>query len=98
MTELKGSSLNIDYYGIISTLSKEIGIASIIDSRLGVHHNQKVTTGQAVDAILLNMLAIFMRPLYLNSEYLNDKPVDRLIHPDLEAARSEEHTSELQSH
>jgi len=86
MAVLKEYSLNIDYYGIISTLSKEIGIASIIDSRLGVHHNQKVTTGQAVDAILLNMLAIFMRPLYLNSEFLNDKPVDRLIHPDLEAA------------
>lgn len=80
------SSLNLDYYGIISTLADEIGITQIIDQLVNNHHKQTVTTGQSVKVILLNMLAIFMRPLYLTSEFMNDKPVDRLIHPELSAA------------
>ncbi len=83
MVDIDRSSLNIDYYGIISVLIDEIGIVEIIDSRIDKHYNQKVTTGQSVKVILLNMLAIFMRPLYLTSEFLNDKPVDRLIGYDL---------------
>lgn len=85
MVKLDKKSLNIDYYGIISVLSDEIGITRIIDELVNNHHNQTVTTGEAVKGILLNMLAIFMRPLYLTSEFFNDKPVDRLIHPRLTA-------------
>lgn len=77
------SSLNLDYYGIISTLADEIGITHIIDQLVNNHYNQTVTTGQSVKVVLLNMLAIFMRPLYLTSEFMNDKPVDRLIDPEL---------------
>jgi len=83
--EVSRSSLNLDYYGIIATLADEIGIAQTIDEMVDNHFNQTVTTGQSVKAILHNMLAIFMRPLYLTSEFLNDKPVDRLVHPDLTA-------------
>ncbi|MFV2014936.1 MAG: IS1634 family transposase, partial [Candidatus Heimdallarchaeota archaeon] len=86
MGNIERSSCNIDYYGIISVLIDEIGIKEIIDARIKKYHNQKVSTGQSVKVILLNMLAIFMRPLYLTSEFLNDKPVDRLINANLTAS------------
>lgn len=83
--DFEETSRNLDYYGIVSIISKEIGLASIIDEFTGTHYNQKVSCGQATLAMILNMLAIFMRPLYLTSEFFEDKPIDRLIDSKLTA-------------
>lgn len=80
------SSKNIGHMGIVSTMVKEIGIVNIIDEIIGVDPRQKVSCGAAVLAMVLNMLAIFQRPLYLTVEFLKDKPVDRLIHPGLQTS------------
>ena len=64
-------------------MCEEIGLEESIDELLGKHANMTVSTGNAVVAMVLNMLFITTRPLYLTSEFLKQKPVDRLISPEL---------------
>lgn len=75
----------MDYLGIVAVMNKDIGIAEIIDEIIGVHEYQKVTHGQSTMAMICNMLAILQRPLYLLSNFIDSKPVDRLLSKDIPA-------------
>ncbi len=82
------SSKNIDHLGLISGICKEFDIAGQIDSLLGASSaHQHVSTGQAVMAMLLNGLGFVNQRLYLVSKFFEDKPVERLIGPAIEASQ-----------
>ncbi len=85
MSDFEQFSTSIDHLGVIAVICDDIGISDIIDEFIGIHHNQTVSCGQATKAMILNILAIFMRPLYLLSKYLDGKPVHRLIAENLRA-------------
>jgi len=70
---------NLDHLGIVAGIIDEIGIVEIINSKLGTDCREKITAGQIVKAILLNCLGFVSRPLYLFSQFFEDKAVEELL-------------------
>jgi transposase len=82
--ETKYETQRIDHLGIVSGISREIGLVETIDEKVG-KTERKVSCGEAVLAMVLNALGFSSRALYLMPDYLRNKPVDLLIRPGLVA-------------
>ncbi len=76
-------SKNIDHLGIVASVCKEIGLVEEIDQIVGVSEKQKVTTGEAVMAMVINGLGFVNRPLYLTPEFMKNKPVELFFGKDM---------------
>lgn len=63
----------VDHLGIVAGVCEEIDLANEIDNILGVNPCQKVTTGEAVEMMVLNALGFVSKPLYLYPEYIENK-------------------------
>ncbi len=70
---------NIDHLGIVAGLIDEIGIVETINSKLGIDPREKITAGILVKAILINGLGFVSRPLYLFSQFFEDKGIEILL-------------------
>lgn len=70
---------NIDHLGIIAGLIDEIGIVEIINSRLGIDVREKLSAGILTKAIIINGLGFVSRPLYLFSQFFEDKGIETLL-------------------
>jgi transposase len=70
---------NLDHLGIVAGIIDKIGLVDIIDKNLGKHNQQKVTTGQAVKAMVLNALGFVSAPLYLYSSFFKGKATEHLL-------------------
>jgi transposase len=70
---------NIAHLGIVAGLIDEIGIVEIINSKLGIDVRQKISSGILVKAILINGLGFVSRPLYLFSQFFEDKGIETLL-------------------
>ncbi|MGI8499933.1 MAG: IS1634 family transposase [Hassallia sp.] len=75
---------NIDHLGIVAGLIDEIGIVETINSKLGIDSREKITGGILVKAILINGLGFVSRPLYLFSQFFDDKGIEILLGEDVE--------------
>lgn len=75
----KAEIKNIDHLGIVAGLIDEIGIVETINSKLGIDPREKVTVGILVKAILINGLGFVSRPLYLFSQFFEDKGIEILL-------------------
>ncbi len=75
----KAEIKNIDHLGILAGLIDEIGIVETINSKLGIDPREKVTGGILVKAILINGLGFVSRPLYLFSQFFEDKGIEILL-------------------
>jgi transposase len=69
----------INHLGLIAGIIDEIGIEQIINEALGVDEREIVSAGQIVKAIILNGLGFISRPLYLFSQFFEDKATEHLI-------------------
>lgn len=76
---------NIDHLGIVAGLIDEIGIVEIINSQLGIDPREKMTAGKLVKAILINGLGFVSRPLYLFSQFFDDKAIEILLGEDVKS-------------
>ena len=74
----------IDHLGIVAGICNEIGLIEQINEAAGASE-RKVSTGAAVQAMVLNALGFSGRAMYLMPQYLHNKAVDLLIEPGLEA-------------
>jgi transposase len=79
-------SKNLDHLGIVAGIIDEIGIEQKINEILDCDVREKVSAGKIVKAILLNNLGFVTKPLYLFSQYFQDKPVEHLLGKGMEAA------------
>ena len=70
---------NIDHLGIVAGLIDEIGIVKIINKKLGVDVREKVSTGTVVKSIIIKGLGLVSRPLYLFSQFFEDKAINQLL-------------------
>ena len=70
---------NLDHLGIVAGLIDEIGIVKIINSKLGIDPREKISAGTVVKAILINGLGFVSRPLYLFSQFFEDKGIEELL-------------------
>lgn len=75
----KAEIKNIDHLGIVAGLIDEIGIVETINSKLGIDPREKLTAGILVKAILINGLGFVSRPLYLFSQFFEDKGIEILL-------------------
>ena len=74
----------IDHLGIVTGISREIGLVETIDQKVG-ESGRKVSCGEGTLAMIQNALGFSSRALYLMPDYMQNKPVDILIRPGLEA-------------
>ncbi len=65
--------------GIIAGLIDEIGIVEIINEQLGIKPQEKLNNGIIVKSIILNALGFVSRPLYLFTQFFNDKATEHLF-------------------
>jgi transposase len=75
----KAKIKNIDHLGIVAGLIDEIGIVETINSKLGIDLREKISAGILVKAILINGLGFVSRPLYLFSQFFEDKAIETLL-------------------
>ncbi|WP_036484208.1 IS1634 family transposase [Myxosarcina sp. GI1] len=75
--EVKVKDLN--HCGIIAGIIDEIGLVEEIDKIIASHGNQKVTTGQAVKAMIINGLGMISSPLYLFPKFFEGKATEHLL-------------------
>ena len=57
----------------------EIGIAEILNQRLGIDSREKVSTGVIVKAMILNGLGFVSAPLYLFGQFFQGKATEQLL-------------------
>ena len=69
---------NLDHLGILTEIIDEIGIVEIINQKLGVDNREKIATGQVIKALILNGLGMVSNPLYLFSQFFEDKAIEKL--------------------
>jgi transposase len=79
------STYTLNNLGLVAGTCKELRIAEFVDSLIPPDPQQKVTTGQAVVAMIINGLGFSNRSLYLFPQFFEKKPVDILIHQGLTA-------------
>ena len=50
----------------------------VINQKLGVDNREKITAGQVIKALILNGLGMVSGPLYLFSQFFEDKAIEKL--------------------
>ena len=88
----KIKTLEMDHHGLIAGVCKDLRIAELIDSRIKIDVQRKVSPGQAVVAMILNGLGFTNRRLYLTHQFFASKPVERLLDAPIEAADLTDYT------
>ena len=69
----------LDHLGVISGIMKELGISRLIDSRIPAEDLEEITTGEAIEGMILNGLGFSDRPLSLTPQFFENKPLDVLF-------------------
>jgi transposase len=75
----KFESKNLDHLGIVAGIIDDIGIVEKINDIFLIDSREKINTGEVVKAIILNGLGFVAKPLYLFSQYFEDKAVEHLL-------------------
>ncbi len=80
------SSKTLDHLGLVAGMCQEIGISEVIDQYCWSDSpDQIVSTGKALEAMILNGLGFVNKRLYLIPHFFRDKPVELLLGPGIEA-------------
>ena len=58
---------------------KELGISTLIDSRIFPDDQEEITTGEAIEGMILNGLGFSDRTISLTSQFFENKPLDVLF-------------------
>jgi transposase len=77
----------LDHLGLVAAMFDKLGIGDVIDRNIDQDaRRRQVSVGQAVKAMVLNGLGFVNQQLYLVPRFFDNKPLDRLIGPEVEAA------------
>jgi len=80
------SSKTLDHLGLVAGMCREIGISELIDTYcISDSPDQIVSTGKALEAMIINGLGFVNKRLYLVPHFFSDKPVELLLGPGIEA-------------
>lgn len=69
----------LDHLGIISGIMKELGVSKLIDSRIPAEEREEITTGEAIEGMILNGLGFSDRPVSLTPQFFENKPLEALF-------------------
>ena len=70
---------NLDHLGIVAGIIDDIGMVDKINDLLGTDPRERVNAGEVVKAIILNGLGFVSKPLYLFSQFFEDKATEDLL-------------------
>ena len=75
------SSAHLGHFGLIADKIDSLNLVDLIDRRLPISnaHGAKVSHGERVAAMIMNRLGFIDSRLYLFSDFLSDKPLERLF-------------------
>ena len=74
------TSKTLDHLGLVAGMCRQIGISELIDAQCPSGSlDQIVSTGKALEAMILNGLGFVNKRLYLIPHFFQDKPVDLLL-------------------
>ena len=82
MLEVAGEDIqtaNLDHYGLVAAICKDLKIVEKIDARLGTDCRRKVSPGTAALAMVVNGLGFTNRRLYLTHQFFETKPTKHLL-------------------
>lgn len=68
-----------DHHGIVAGVIHDLGIIELVNERLGVDSDEKVSAGEAVAAMIINGLGFTDRPLSLAPQFFANCPLDLLF-------------------
>ena len=88
MLEVAGNeiqTLAMDHHGLVAGVCKDLKIAELIDAKLEIDPQRKVSPGKAVVAMILNGLGFTNKRLYLTHQFFAGKPVERLLYAPISA-------------
>ena len=81
------STRHIDHLGLVAGMCKDLNLAQQIDSIVPDEREEKIISyGQLVVAMILNGLGFAGRTMHMYPQYFEDKPIERLIGPGIEAS------------
>jgi len=85
-------AFSLDHLGIISAVFKDLGLVEKFNQRLPRYDIRRiVSNGHAILSMVLNGLGFSNRRLYLMPQFLENKPVDLLISPNLKPKHFDDH-------
>jgi transposase len=73
------SSKNLDHLGIVAAICDEIDMINTIDRLIPPDPRAVLTTGECVKLMVINGLGFTSRPLYLEAQFYDGKPIERLL-------------------
>jgi transposase len=75
----------LDHLGLMASVIKDLGLISMIDTRIVPDEQEEITPGEAVAGMILNGLGFANRPLSLTPQFFANKPLDLLFREGVEA-------------
>ena len=66
----------LDHLGLVMGTLREYGIIDLIDLKLGVNPQHKLSTGEIIAAMIINGLGFVGRPLSLTPQFFESKALD----------------------
>ena len=66
----------INHLGLIAGIIDDVGLEQIINEIVGFDNREVITASQIVKAIILNGLGFVSKPLYLFTQFFEDKASD----------------------
>lgn len=79
-------SKNLDHLGIVAGIIDDIGIVEKINDIFLIDSRENINTGEVVKAIILNGLGFVSKPLYLFSQFFDDKALENLLGAGIQAS------------
>lgn len=82
----KYQTTNLDHLGLIAAQFEDLGLVELINKVIPQDTEKRnVSLGHAIKAMVVNGLGFANHTLYLMPEFFENKPVERLIGPDITA-------------
>jgi transposase len=86
MREEEYSSKDLDHLGIVAAMCDEIDLVNTIDRLIPPDPRAILTTGECIKLMVINGLGFTSRPLYLEAQFYEGKPIERLLGRQCESA------------
>ena len=72
---------DLGHLGLVASIVDQIGLVQTVDQFVGPRPGEKVSTGMALKAAILNALGFVTSPLYLFGHFFQGKPTELLLGP-----------------
>ncbi|MCS7219569.1 MAG: IS1634 family transposase [Thermus sp.] len=72
---------DLAHLGLVAGIMDRIGLAEVVDRKVGPRPGEKISTGTALKAAVLNALGFVASPLYLFGHFFQGKPTEHLLGP-----------------